>query len=191
MVSIMKIKACSVIDQQVEHRPAEMHQLAAQECQAAHQQHFSQQQPKCLSCCPACLSGSATAWQIRGRRDNPEPGRNVLAKYRTEAGRDKPEPAVKISAIRIKISSPAYMLPNSRRPSDTGLASRATVSSSRLGMKEHDSCQPGFRMQRAAGQFSDETATPLNLMLKYRISTKTVSAMPMVALTSVVGTTFW
>ncbi|MNY62784.1 hypothetical protein D3C86_1996620 [compost metagenome] len=35
-------------------------------------------------------------------------------------------------AIRMKISSPAYMLPNSRRPRETGLDSRLTPSRIRL-----------------------------------------------------------
>ena len=43
-----------------------------------------------------------------------------------------PEPAVKISAMRIKINSPAYMLPKSRSASETGFASSATVSRIRL-----------------------------------------------------------
>ena len=36
------------------------------------------------------------------------------------------------SAIRINISSPAYMLPNSRSDSDSGFASNATASSIKL-----------------------------------------------------------
>ncbi len=123
-------------DQQVENRPAEVQQLPAQESHAANQQHFRQQQPE-------CSPGAEFTLQVQPQRDEYTA---AVATTQNQAGMcspnselrplaTKPVPAVKIIAIRMKISSPAYRLPNSRRPSDTGLATSETSSSKRLGMK--------------------------------------------------------
>ena len=114
----------------------------------------------------------------------------MLTENGTQTGCNKPEPAVKTTAIRIKINSPAYMLPNSRKPSDTGLASSATVSSSRLGKKTRSFPGDAVGRKGLTGEFSDEAANAFNLDAEKEDQDKTVKAMPMVALTSVVGTTF-
>src|SRR5690606_41952835 len=51
------------------------------------------------------------------------------------------QPPEYISAIRMKIISPAYMFPNSRRPSEIGLASRSEEHTSELQSRENLVCR--------------------------------------------------
>ena len=53
------------------------------------------------------------------------------------AGIIQPTPALKSAAIRIKIISPAYRLPNNRKPREKGLANKPTTYINRLnGIRE-------------------------------------------------------
>ena len=82
----------------------------------------------------------------------------------------------------MKISSPAYMLPNSRSDSDSGRTASSITRRSRLNGANHGP-------NGAVNHSLKKPNTPLCLMPMYWISRNTVRAMPTVVLMSAVGTT--
>ena len=94
-----------------------------------------------------------------------------------------------ISAIRMKINSPAYMLPNSRRVSDSGRTSSSITRSSKLAGASRIFITVPSAWNGAVKASLKNLPKPLWLIPKTWISRNTISDRPSVVLRSAVGTT--
>ncbi len=94
-----------------------------------------------------------------------------------------------ITAIRMKISSPAYMLPNSRSDRLSGRTSSSIRRSSRLAGASRILPITECAWNGAVNASATNSFRPLWLMPNQWISRNTPSDMPIVVLRSAVGTT--
>ena len=89
-----------------------------------------------------------------------------------------------ISAISMKISSPAYMLPNSRMPCDTVLETNSTICIAKFtGYRNH------LSPKGAVNSSCDPAAQALDLDVVVQADQQHAEVRPMVTDRSAVGTT--
>src|SRR5690606_26358231 len=92
------------------------------------------------------------------------------------------------NAIRMKINSPAYMLPNSRRANETGRAEKVVNSNNKLNGIKSTLATALLELNGLSANSPTKPPTPFSRILQKMIKKNTEIDIPRVTFGSVVGT---